>query len=160
MVQFILAMIPLTLIYLALTANLEPLNILLGALLAGLAVYFVRPGKFAQNIKRLPQAVWAMLRFALTLVDDIIKSGIVVAKIVLAPELPIYPGIIRIKTGNLNEIGEALTAYALTVTPGEIVMEITEDDEFFVHCLDVRHSEKYIHDAQVMYEGIVSKIFE
>ena len=50
--------------------------------------------------------------------------------------------------------------HAITLTPGEIVMEMTEDDEFFVHCLDVRHSEKYIHDGQALYEDIVSKILQ
>ena len=160
MVQLIVAMLPLILIYLALTANLEPINILLGAFLAGLAVYFVRPGRLFQNVKHLPQAIWAMFRFMIQLIKDLIESGIIVAKIVLSPDLPIHPGIIRIKTGTLSEIGEALTAYAITLTPGEIVMEITDDDEFFVHCLDARHSEKYIHDAQVLYEGIVTKILE
>ena len=158
--RYLMAMIPLILIYLALTANIEPVNILLGAVLAGLAVYLVRPGKFVQNLAHLPQAAWAMIRFIVTLGEDILKSGIAVAKIVLSPDLPIHPGIIRIDTGCQNEIGEALTAYALTVTPGEIVMEISEGGEFFVHCLDVRSSEQYIHDAQAMYQGILRKIYE
>lgn len=160
MVRTILITIPLLLIYLALTANLEPVNILLGTILAGLAVYFVRPGKIINNLRNLPQAIWALFRFMLQLVKDLIESGIIVAKIVLSPDLPIYPGIVRIKTGSLSEIGEALTAYAITLTPGEIVMEMTEDDEFFVHCLDARHSEKYIHDAQDLYEEIVTKILQ
>jgi multicomponent Na+:H+ antiporter subunit E len=160
MVRYLLIMIPLLLIYLALTANLEPVNILLGAILAALAVYFVRPGKIINNLRNLPQAIWAMFRFLVQLVKDLIESGIIVAKIVLSPDLPIYPGIVRIKTGSLSEIGEALTDYAITLTPGEIVMEMTEEDEFFVHCLDARHSEQYIHDAQALYEDIVTKILQ
>lgn len=160
MVRYILITIPLLLIYLALTANLEPANILLGGILAGLAVYFARPGKIINNLHNLPQALWAVFRFMLHLIKDLINNGIIVGKIILSPSLPIYPGIVRIKTGSLSELGEALTAYAITLTPGEIVMEMTEDDEFFVHCLDARKSETYIHDVQDLYEGIVTKILQ
>ena len=160
MLRYLLAMLPLLLIYLALTANIEPGNILLGALLAGLVIFLVRPGRIVHNLARLPQGLWAMVRFLAVLVVDIIESGVVVARIVLSPRLPIYPGIIRIPTQCSNDFGAALSAYALTVTPGEITMEISEDGELFVHCLDVRRSQEYVHEAQNIRQELLSKIVQ
>jgi multicomponent Na+:H+ antiporter subunit E len=160
MLRMLLAILPLLLIYLALTANIAPGNILLGVLLAGLVIFFVQPGKIVHNLARLPQALWALVRFLAVLVVDIIKSGVVVAQIVLSPHLPIYPGIIRIPTQCSNDLGAALSAYALTVTPGEITMEISEDGELFVHCLDVRRSQEYVHEAQVLRQELLSKMVE
>jgi multicomponent Na+:H+ antiporter subunit E len=148
------------LIYLALTANPEPSNLVVG-LLIGLAVTaIVRPAGQPLSIRRLPAALFNLLLYAIWLSIDIIRNGIRVARIVLDPKLPIRPGIIAVQAGMKSELGVALSAHAITVTPGEQVVEIGEDGTMYVHCLDVVNSAAGAEEAQRKRRAMLQSIFE
>jgi multicomponent Na+:H+ antiporter subunit E len=148
------------LIYLALTANLELSNLIAG-LLIGLAIAaIIRPVSQPLAIGRLPAALFNLLRYTVWLGTDIIRNGIRVARIVLDPKLPIRPGIIAVKAGMKSELGVALSAHAITVTPGEQVVEIGEDGTMYVHCLDVVSSAASAEEAQRKRRAMLERIFE
>ncbi len=148
------------LIYLALTANLELSNLIAG-LLIGLAIAaIIRPVSQPLAIGRLPAALFNLLRYTIWLGIDIIRNGIRVARIVLDPKLPIRPGIIAVQAGMKSELGVALSAHAITVTPGEQVVEIGEDGTMYVHCLDVVNSAAGAEEAQRKRRAMLQSIFE
>jgi multicomponent Na+:H+ antiporter subunit E len=148
------------LIYLALTANLELSNLIAG-LLIGLAIAaIIRPVSQPLAIGRLPAALFNLFRYTIWLGIDIIRNGIRVARIVLDPKLPIRPGIIAVKAGMKSELGVALSAHAITVTPGEQVVEISEDGTMYVHCLDVVSSAASAEEAQRKRRAMLERIFE
>ena len=149
----------LAVIYLALTGNLQLSNIVLGVLVAGLAALLLRPQRGRMELRRLPAAVWATARYIAILIMDVVKSGVTVARIVLDPALPIRPGIIAIGSGCDSELGAALSAHALSITPGELVIGIDEDGVMYTHCLDATHSAEYVAEAQAMRRDLLSKIF-
>jgi multisubunit Na+/H+ antiporter MnhE subunit len=147
-------------IYLALTANLEPAN-LVAALLIGIAVsMLVRPQQLTIAWRRLPLALWSILRYLGILILDLVKSGIQVGGIILNPRLPIDPGIVVIDAGCQSELGTALSAHAMTLTPGELVVEMDDQGLLFVHCLDASKSAQYVAEAQDLRQDLLSKIFE
>lgn len=146
-------------IYLALTGNLQLSNIVLGVLVAGLAALLLRPQRGHMELRRLPAAVWATVRYIAILIADVVKSGITVARIVLDPALPIRPGIIAIGSGCDSELGAALSAHALSITPGELVIGIDEEGVMYTHCLDATRSAEYVAEAQAMRRDLLSKIF-
>lgn len=146
-------------IYLALTGNLQFSNIVLGTLVAAVAAVLVRPQPGRTDLRRLPAAAWAIVRYVAILAADVVKSGIGVAAIVLDPALPIRPGIIAIPSGCCNELASALSAHALSVTPGELVIGIDDDGMMYTHCLDATHSAEYTAQAQAMRRDLLSKIF-
>jgi len=146
-------------IYLALTGNLQPNNIVLGALVASFATLLLRPEPSRGDVRRLPAAIWAILRYIAILAADAVKSGLAVARIVLDPALPIRPGIIAIDSGCSSELGAALSAHALSVTPGELVIGIDDDGVMYTHCLDATRSAEYVAQAQEMRSDLLSKIF-
>jgi multicomponent Na+:H+ antiporter subunit E len=146
-------------IYLALTGNLQPSNIVLGALVATSAALLLRPQPSRADVRRLPAAIWAILRYIAILAADVVKSGLAVARIVLDPALPIRPGIITIDSGCGSELGAALSAHALSITPGELVIGIDENGVMYTHCLDATHSAEYVAQAQEMRTHLLSKIF-
>ena len=150
----------LLLIYLALTANLEWRNIVVGALLAFGVSLLLRPSRRAFDARRLPGALLALAGYLGVLVVDLIQSGVQAARIVLSPSLPIQPGIVAIPALTDSEMATALSAHALSVTPGELVVEIGEDNTFFVHCLDVTHGEEYKVEAQRLRRDLLRRIFE
>jgi multicomponent Na+:H+ antiporter subunit E len=150
----------LTAVYIALTANLQPANILLGLIIAMGIVLLLRPAGLRTNIKwRFSAAgVLALFRYILLLVYDLIISGIQVARIVLSPDLPIKQGNIAIPTTCETEVAQALSAHAITVTPGEMVVEIDKEGTMYTHVLDATHAEEDARRAQKMREEMLEKI--
>ena len=148
----------LTAVYLALTANLRLSNILVGLLLSSLILLLLRPATHAVNWRFLPSTTWAMLRYILLLVYDLIVSGIQVARIVLDPTLPIQQGIIAIPTNCESETAQALSAHAITLTPGELVVEMGEEGVMYTHVLDAGHAQDNMAEAQQVREQMLQKI--
>lgn len=149
----------LTLVYLAITANLELSNIIAGFLVAGLVVLLIRPRPREVNWRRAPEAGLALGRYVLVLIYDLIVSGIQVTRIVLDPALPIKPGIIAVQSKDKSEMATALSAHAITLTPGESVVEMSEDGVMYTHCLDATESGQVIEQAQTMRVELLEKIF-
>ena len=146
-------------LYLALTGNLQFSNIVVGVLVAGLVSLLLRPQRGRMAVRRIPGALWAMIRYIAILAADVVKSGIEVARIVLDPALPIRPGIVAIEAGCESELAQALSAHALSITPGELVIGIDEAGTMYTHCLDATHAAEYAAEAQQMRRTLLSKIF-
>jgi multicomponent Na+:H+ antiporter subunit E len=53
-----------------------------------------------------------------------------------------------------------LSAHAITLTPGELVLGIDDQGVLYVHCLDVTQSAAYAAEAQQLRQELLSKIFE
>ena len=146
-------------LYLLLTWNFEPVNILLGLLLGlGIAV-LIRPERGAFDIKRLPGTIYASIRYLVIIFYDLLVSGFQVAGIVLRPSLPVQPGIIAIPSGSESELATALSAHAITLTPGELVVEIGDHGVMYTHTLDATHPEEDAREAQTLRRDLLDKIF-
>lgn len=150
----------LSIVYLLITGNFEFINWVV-AFLIGLGVSMLVP---AQSLyiswTRLPAALWAGLRYLGTLVLDMLGSGFQVARIILNPSLPINPGIVDIETGSQSELSTALSAHAISLTPGELVIEMDDQGHLYTHCLDVSKSKEYGESARQIRKELLIKIFE
>lgn len=150
----------LTLIYLLLTANFEWLNIFTGVLIAVVMTWLLRPRLKTPSWRRAPAAILALIQYVGILVLDIINGGIMVARSVWSKEIDIDPAIIAIPSGCDSEFGTALSAHAISVSPGELMVEVDEDGVMYTHVLDVTHSSEYKEQAQQMRRELLSKIIE
>lgn len=152
--------LPLWLLYLGLTAHFSVGNLIVGLLVALAATALLRPTTGASlNWRRLPGALLALAQYLLILARELIVSGFQVAVIVLTPSLPIRPGIIAIPSGCESELATALSAHSITLTPGEMVVEIDEDRVMYTHVLDVTHAEQHVANAQTMRRELLQRIF-
>lgn len=147
-------------IYLMLTGNPEPANVVAGLIIGAGISLLVRPKALSFDWKRLPLALWSLLRYLGVLFVDMIQSAIQVARMLLNPDLPIKPGIVAIDAGCHSELGTALSAHAITLTPGEMVLGMDDQGTLYVHCLDASQSAVYIAEAQKLRQELLSKIFE
>ena len=68
------------------------------------------------------------------LAKEIFKANIDVAKIVLAPKMPISPRVVRVKATQKTDLGLVIFANSITLTPGTVTIDI-EGDEMIVHAL-------------------------
>jgi multicomponent Na+:H+ antiporter subunit E len=147
------------LVYLALTANLEPSNLILGLLIAVGLTALLRPPRGTFVLRQLPGALLALGRYLFVVARDAIMSGLMAARLVLDPALPVKPGIIPIPSGCDSELATALSAHAITLAPGEMVVEIGEGGVMYTHTLDVTQAAEYVAEAQHLRRDLLRKIF-
>ncbi len=150
----------LSIVYLLITGNFELINWVV-AFLVGLGVSLLVPAQALYiSWAGLPAALWAGLRYLGTLIVDMLSSGFQVARIILNPSLPINPGIVDIDAGCQSELSTALSAHAISLTPGELVIEMDDQGHLFTHCLDVTKSKEYGDAARQIRKELLIKIFE
>jgi multicomponent Na+:H+ antiporter subunit E len=65
---------------------------------------------------------------------EIVKSNIAVIARVLGPRSAINPDVIRVRTSVKSDLGRALFANSITLTPGTVTLD-TDGDIFVVHTL-------------------------
>jgi multicomponent Na+:H+ antiporter subunit E len=146
-------------VYVALTANWEVGNLVLGLLIAVGLTLLLRPEPRTIDPRRLPTAFLALMRYLIVVIYDMFASGLRVARILLDPALPIKPGIIAIPTGCASELATALSAHSITLAPGEMVIEIDEPGVMYVHALDATRAEEYVAGAQQLRQDLLRRIF-
>jgi len=73
-------------------------------------------------------------RFLPWLFWEIAKSNLDVARRILDPRLPIHPMLIRVKAGQSTDLGRAIYANSITLTPGTVAVDLV-GDEILVHAL-------------------------
>lgn len=149
----------LTLIYLVLTSNFALNNIVAGIVVAVIVLLLFRPESGNLEWKRMPTAVFASIKYIIRLMVDLLVSGIQVARIVLSPTMAINPGIVAIPTTCESDLSRALSAHAITLTPGEMVVEVGENGTMYTHMLDVTDADEHVLEAQEMRETMLQKIF-
>jgi multisubunit Na+/H+ antiporter MnhE subunit len=129
--------VPLTLLYIALTSNIEPLNWIVGVLIALVVVALIRPNSTPIHWPNLPRTLAFVVLFMLTLLWDLIVSGLQVARLVLQSNPDINQGIVAIPDATNVEWITTVSAEAITLTPGELVVEMGRDGTLYTHTLDV-----------------------
>jgi multicomponent Na+:H+ antiporter subunit E len=92
----------------------------------------------------------------------VVKGGLDVVYRVLHPAMPIKPGIIRIQSRLKTETGRTALANSITLTPGTLTMEVTDDGVFYVHWLNVLTLEEEAAAEQILrrFEWFIQRIFE
>jgi multicomponent Na+:H+ antiporter subunit E len=148
----------LTAVYIALTANFQLSNFIVGLLLALGVMLLLRSSAQTLDWRFSPGVALALARYILVLIYDLMLSGVQVARIVLDPRLPIHQGNIAIPTTCETPVAQALSAHAITVTPGEMVVEMAPEGTMYTHVLDASNAEDDIKRAQEMREAMLEKI--
>jgi multicomponent Na+:H+ antiporter subunit E len=77
---------------------------------------------------------WSVLRYAPWLAWEIVKANVDVAARIVRPSLPISPRLIRVRADLRTDVGRAIYANSITLTPGTVSVDF-EGDEIVVHAL-------------------------
>jgi len=92
----------------------------------------------------------------------VIKGGVDVSYRVLHPRMPIRPGIVRIKSVLETDTGRTALANCITLTPGTLTIDVTDDGVFYIHWLNVLSLEEEEAAKLVLrrFEWFIQRIFE
>ena len=140
-------------------------ELLVGAVVAGLAAYlsgdlFVeRPHLLRHPLRYLhfffeyiPVFLW-----------ECTKANLDVAYRVLHPNLPIKPGIVRVKTTLQSDAALTLLANSVTLTPGTMSVDIDKANGLlYVHWIDVKTTDTEAATRKIVgvFESILRRVFE
>jgi multicomponent Na+:H+ antiporter subunit E len=117
------------------------------------------------NWRRLPTQILGLFLYIIWLGWEILLSGFDVARRVLDPRLPIQPGEMLVSTQDAhNDVAiSALSAHAITVTPGEMVTDFTHENgqtQMIVHTLDIEATGEKVDNDQTRRLRFLQRITE
>ena len=92
----------------------------------------------------------------------LIKANFDVVYRAIHPDMPIHPGIVKIKTNLKTQSGITALANSITLTLGTLTVDLTDDGYLYVHWINVRSTD--IDEATKCvgqrFEYFIAKIFE
>jgi multicomponent Na+:H+ antiporter subunit E len=159
MTRYLRWVFPLTLLYIALTTNFEPRNWVLGGLLAVGITALLRPDPAPIQWRNLPTALLAMAQFLLTLIWSLLVSSLSITRLILQREMPLQQGVFALPSGSSSPLVTWLSAHAITLTPGELVLEMDEENTLYVHSLNMDRAVVQEPIAQARRVQQLEKIF-
>ncbi|MFB0525343.1 MAG: Na+/H+ antiporter subunit E [Phycisphaerae bacterium] len=92
----------------------------------------------------------------------VIKANLDVVYRALHPKMPIKPGIVKIRTTLKTDSGITALANSITLTPGTLTVDLTDDGFLYIHWINVKSDD--IEQATELiakrFEWFLQKIFE
>ncbi|MEM6282968.1 MAG: Na+/H+ antiporter subunit E [Chloroflexota bacterium] len=165
MVSILSLAIPFAFIFMIISGQTNWEGFAFGYLVSAVVLRIGQAQNLQLNLLRAPLQLLTLLLYSLQLAWDIFYSSVQVVKIVFAPDIQkaIDPGVLKISTQDAdnNEIVTAMSSHGITITPGQLVMDITkEGDETFmyVHNLNVTASQSTIEEDQTKRLKIIKRI--
>ncbi len=119
---------------------------------------------FAPHYGRLLQPeryLWALI-YLFVFAYYVVKANVDVAYRVLHPAMPIRPGIVRARTKLRTASARTLLANCITLTPGTLTIDITEDGTLYIHWINVTSVDEEEATKAIVgrFEWFIEKIFE
>jgi len=148
--------------WLLFTVNFASDSLGVGLIVAILTVLFLR-GYFVDDVHMLfhPHRYFWFVVYLIIFTWECLKANLDVAYRVLHPNLPIKPGIVKVKTNLKTNIARTTLANSITMTPGTITVDII-GDYLYVHWIYVSTTdpEQYTEKISGRFERYIKRIFE
>ena len=148
-------LLALTAIYLAVLTSLQPWDAAIGLALAGLMLFGTRAFRNESRPERRPftlRRAAAFVPFLLAVAADMARGTWNVALVVPGIRPPGEAGIVRVPFGERSEQGVVVSAIALTLSPGSVLLDIDmERREMVIHAIDAADPERVVAELQEFY---------
>ncbi len=103
--------------------------------------------------------IWAAIVLSLIFVRELLLSSISVAKAAFAREVQVHPAIIAVPVDLRTDLGVALVANLISLTPGTTSLHASEDGKvLYVHGLDVTEVEAVIEGIKTNFEYWIREV--
>jgi multisubunit Na+/H+ antiporter MnhE subunit len=91
---------------------------------------------------------------------DIVRSNLDMARRIIRPQPDIRPGIVRVPIGSVSQATSALIAHAITMSPGEMVIDYSPDGRtIYVHLVDVAEATAREASFWRFYRLVLERMF-
>jgi len=135
-------------------------------LIAGVVLALIIAVVFGNVFLNEPRSFFAPRRWLLFLcyipyfLYYCVRANLDVAYRVIHPDLPIRPGIVKVKTRLTTDLAKTFLANSITLTPGTLTVDI-RDQDFYVHWINVpEEAEEGTQQIVRRFEPLLAEIFE
>ncbi len=105
--------------------------------------------------------VWGALRFGVYFIYILTKANLGVAKEILTPGFSMTPRIIRYPVHGLSEVEITTLANAITLTPGTLSADITDDGQMlYIHCMYAESREAAVAELDELKVWLLREVFD
>lgn len=151
----------LTLVYLFVLASFKPWDIVIGALLSAVLIFFARRFIFEyEPSSSLPRRFLYFWPFLVATVVNIVQGTWNVALVTLHIRELVRPGIVAVPIGERTPTGVAVSALCTTLSPGTFLVDVDrERDVMLIHSIDAADPDAVREDHQRFYRRYQSRVF-
>jgi len=158
-ILFILAF----LIWIGLNWSVDP-GILVAGFCVAVIVALLTKGLFKEKIKVFarPKRYFWFLCYIPVFIWECVKANLDGAWRVVHPQLPINPGIVKVKTTLKSDAGITFLANSLTLKPGTMTVDIDKENGYlYIHWVDVKTQDIQKASELIVgrFERILKRIF-
>ncbi len=142
--------------------SLDVQNVIAGIIVVVLCTIFISHLFFENLINMLtPRRIFWFLYYIPVFLLYMFKANIDVAYRVLHLNMPIKPGIVKVKTTLKTDLAKTFLANSITLTPGTMTIDIIGSD-MYIHWIYVRTEDSEEGTAIIVssFENILKKVFE
>jgi multicomponent Na+:H+ antiporter subunit E len=139
------------------TGGFTVLNLLLGAVVGGIAIYLVRDRSgLPHPLRRLRRILRLIALFAYELFASAIKVG----WLVMQPRLKLQPAIVAFPLTAKSDAEITLLANLITLTPGTLSVDVARDRKhLYIHAIDCPDTEALIASIAKGFERRIIEVF-
>jgi len=101
------------------------------------------------EFRATPAAFAAAGGYLLYFLQALVRSNLQLARVVLTPELPVRPGIVKVRTRLRSRMGRLLLANSITLTPGTLSVEL-DGEWLYVHWVRMESAEVEAASAAIV----------
>jgi multicomponent Na+:H+ antiporter subunit E len=133
---------------------------LVASLLVALLFHDILPKEHHVFIS--PTRVFWFLVYVPVFLYYVVRANLDVVYRALHPAMPIKPGIVKIKTNLKTDSAITALANSITLTPGTLTVDLTDDGYLYVHWINVKADdvEQATQCISQRFEWFLHKIFE
>lgn len=151
-------------VWMLLSWSFAPEDLFVGTLL-GFVVTWLTCDMFspkANIFRRFSRYLWFIYYIPL-FIWECIKANIDSAYRVIHPDLPMRPGIVKVKTSLKSDTALVILANTLTLKPGTMTVDMDKDNGFlYIHSVDVGTEDVDKASVAIIgkFERVLKRIFE
>lgn len=158
--NFALLVLILAIVWGAVTGSFGIMNLVLGLGIAMLALFFIRDRVTRPNVLR---RLWRVVSLIGLFLYELMISATRVAILVASPNMKqqIRPAIIAYPLTVTSDAEITLLANLITLTPGTLSIDVSEDRKtLYVHALELHSEEETIRSIRTGFEAKIIEVFE
>jgi len=162
-VQVGLALAALVLVFALTLGSFAPLDLLLGVVVGGAALWALRrflfPGR-APGVSELARRALGLAPFGLVVAREVLVGTWKVSLAVLRRGPVRVSGIVAVPMGERTDLGVAVSSIAISLTPGELVVDLDwERRVMLVHALDAADPDRIRAEQRHLYDRFQRAVF-
>ncbi len=162
MLKKIIEFLLILLLWFAFVWSLDVPDLLAGIVVAFLVVWLFSD-IFPAEIGRIfhPIRLFWLIVYLPVFAWQVVKSNLDVTYRVFHPEIPIRPGIVKVKTILKTDIAKTFLANSITLTPGTLTVDFI-DDNLYIHWINIISDDPEVETKIIVskFEKYLKRIFE